>query len=132
MTPYNEADPITLEAFLSVYDQKVQALCYELRAVAKRLLPDCEEIIYIGWKNITFGTRTSGAGFNPIIYIAPMKGSVNLGFWQGAFLKDPDKLLKGTGKKLRHIKVKSLEDCVAHGIQELVIEAYKQAQLSPN
>jgi hypothetical protein len=32
---------------------------------------------------------------------------VNLGFYQGANLSDPNGLLEGTGKMLRHIKIRS-------------------------
>jgi hypothetical protein len=31
-------------------------------------------------------------------YIMPMRGYVNLGFYQGALLADPKRLLEGTGK----------------------------------
>jgi hypothetical protein len=36
----------------------------------------------------------------------PMRGYVNLGFYQGALLVDPKRLLEGTGKGLRHVKIR--------------------------
>lgn len=42
-------------------------------------------------------------------YIGVQKSHVNLGFYYGASLADADGLLEGTGKKLRHVKIRSLD-----------------------
>ena len=39
-----------------------------------------------------------------------MRGYINLGFYQGAVLADPQRLLEGTGKGLRHAKIRSLAE----------------------
>ena len=39
-------------------------------------------------------------------YISAQKDDVNLGFYYGAELPDPEELLQGTGKLLRHVKVR--------------------------
>ncbi len=41
-------------------------------------------------------------------YILPHGAWVNLGFFQGAGLADPEGLLTGTGARLRHVKVRLL------------------------
>jgi len=38
------------------------------------------------------------------------KSHVNLGFYHGASLNDPAGLLEGTGKKLRHVKVRNMSE----------------------
>ena len=43
-------------------------------------------------------------------YIAPQSNYVNLGFYHGVALKDLAGLLEGAGKRLRHIKIKSVAD----------------------
>jgi hypothetical protein len=53
----------------------------------------------------------------------PHKNWVNLGFYKGADLPDPSGLLEGTGKKLRHVKVRSLEDAEKPEIRRLIEEA---------
>jgi hypothetical protein len=42
------------------------------------------------------------------VYIAFYRDHVNLGFYQGAEMQDPDRLLEGTGAGLRHIKIKDM------------------------
>jgi hypothetical protein len=114
---------MTIEEFLKTYDPKVQTICIELRKIALELLPETEEILFEGWKNFTFGTGDSRADKDLIIYIAPFKDSVNLGFYRGANLPDKKKLLKGTGKLLKHIKLKSMADYEINDIRQLITEA---------
>jgi hypothetical protein len=46
----------------------------------------------------------------PFCYIKPAKNHVNLGFWWGVKMDDPEGLLQGTGEKMRHIKINGLDD----------------------
>ncbi|HLP55391.1 MAG TPA: DUF1801 domain-containing protein [Fluviicola sp.] len=114
---------MTIEEFLKSYDPKVQEVCLELRKIALELLPETEEILFEGWKNFTYGTGESRADKDLIIYIAPFKDSVNLGFYRGANLPDKKKLLKGTGKLLKHIKLKTMADYEIDDIKQLITEA---------
>jgi hypothetical protein len=69
-------------------------------------------------KMITFGTEKNMKG--EICYIKPLKDSVNLGFFHGAQLNDPKKLLLGTGKLLRHIKFKNKENIEIDAVIQLL------------
>ncbi|MCX7999464.1 MAG: DUF1801 domain-containing protein [Leptospiraceae bacterium] len=74
----------------------------------KIMLPPKKMWIDHADKMITFGTEKNMKG--EICYIKPLKDSVNLGFFHGANLNDPKKLLQGTGKLLRHVKFKKKEN----------------------
>jgi hypothetical protein len=56
-------------------------------------------------------------------YIMPMRGYINLGFYQGAVLADPERLLEGTGKGLRHVKIRSLAEANRPSVRALVSAA---------
>jgi hypothetical protein len=56
-------------------------------------------------------------------YIMPHKMWVNLGFFQGATLADPADMMEGTGKKLRHVKLRSIEDAGRPEVRALVEES---------
>lgn len=101
---------MTVTDFLSPYSPKLQEICYHLIKLVKQVMPETEEIVFAGWKNISYGTGESRGDKDLICYIAPLKDSVNLGFFRGAILKDDKQLLKGTGKLLRHIKIKNLNE----------------------
>jgi hypothetical protein len=42
----------------------------------------------------------------PFGYVNTFTSHVNVGFFNGAWLKDPARLLEGTGKRMRHVKLK--------------------------
>ncbi|TDB62712.1 DUF1801 domain-containing protein [Arundinibacter roseus] len=119
---------MTTVEFLKSYDPKVQEICLHLREIARELLNDSEEILFAGWKNFSYGTADSRADKDLIIYIAPFEESINLGFYRGANLPDKKKLLKGTGKLLRHLKIKSMADYDISDIEQLIFEAKTKRQ----
>ena len=53
-------------------------------------------------------------------YILPYKRWVNLGFYQGVDLADPEGLLEGTGAKMRHVKIRSLDDAQRPEVRALI------------
>lgn len=73
--------------------------------------------------------RIAGYGVGPkkmsehFTYIAPAGEHVNLGFFYGADLDDPDGLLEGSGKAMRHIKLRSLADLKRPGVRALLVAA---------
>jgi len=42
----------------------------------------------------------------PFAYVDVFKGHTNIGFFYGAHLHDPARLLEGAGKNMRHVKLK--------------------------
>ena len=56
-------------------------------------------------------------------YIMPMRGYISLGLYQGAVLADPKRLLEGTGKGLRHVKIRSLAEADRPSVRALVAAA---------
>jgi len=49
---------------------------------------------------------------------------VNVGFFLGADLADPDRLLEGTGKFMRHVKLRPGDDVDAGPLTRLIETAY--------
>ena len=60
----------------------------------------------------------------PFAYVNTFKGHVNVGFFQGAALKDPAGLLEGGGKRMRHVKLFSGREPDEVALGELVEAAY--------
>jgi hypothetical protein len=118
--------PMNVDSFIQTYSPGVQQVFHYLRSLARELLPDSEEILYEGWKNVSYGTGESRSDKDLILYIAPFKDSVNLGFFRGALLPDDKQLLKGTGKLLRHVKLKSIGELPEADVRALIVEARKE------
>jgi len=57
-------------------------------------------------------------------YVNAFTAHVNVGFFRGAELADPAHLLEGTGKYMRHVKLRPEGDVDATALIELVETAY--------
>lgn len=57
-------------------------------------------------------------------YVNAFKAHVNVGFFRGAEITDPDGLLEGTGKFMRHVKLRPECDVNARGLTKLIETAY--------
>jgi len=57
-------------------------------------------------------------------YVDTFKGHVNVGFFRGAALADADGLLQGTGKSMRHVKLRPGERMDDAALSRLVHAAY--------
>ena len=60
----------------------------------------------------------------PFGYVNSFKSHVNVGFFHGAVLKDPSGLLEGSGKRMRHVKLKPGHELNAAALRELIDAAY--------
>ena len=57
-------------------------------------------------------------------YVNAFKAHVNVGFFRGAEIADPDGLLEGTGKFMRHVKLKPERDVDPTALTKLIKTAY--------
>ena len=60
----------------------------------------------------------------PFGYVNVFKAHINVGFFCGAELEDPTGLLVGTGKRMRHVKVKPGADLDVAALSALIDAAY--------
>ncbi len=61
-------------------------------------------------------------------YVNVYKTHVNVGFYTGAFLEDPYHLLEGTGKRMRHVKIRPGSDIDSSALGELIERAYQDVK----
>jgi hypothetical protein len=60
----------------------------------------------------------------PFGYVNSFKSHVNVGFFYGAMLEDPGGLLEGSGKRMRHVKLKPDRPFNAAALGDLIDAAY--------
>src|ERR671935_2402008 len=106
-----------VEDFLARYPDDIQTISCTLRALVKRTMPQAHE--YLVARHNHFGYATSDAARDRIIYICPMKDYVRFGFYYGGQLDDPKQLLEGEGKRMRHVKVRSLQSANRPALKRL-------------
>ena len=70
------------------------------------------------------GHPTACVGDAAFAYVNAFTAHVNVGFFRGAKLADPDRLLEGTGKFMRHVKLRPERDIAATALRTLIETAY--------
>src|SRR5688572_3477902 len=64
----------------------------------------------------------------PFGYVNVFKAHVNIGFYFGAELKDTTGLLEGSGKRMRHVKLKPGSELDSSALIALIAAAYKDVK----
>jgi hypothetical protein len=112
----------TFDELLAGVEPGLAAIARRLRAMIRAVDVNTVETVRLGDHAATYGVgpkkMTDGYA-----YIMPMRGYINLGFYQGALLPDPKRLLEGTGKGLRHVKIRSLPEANRPSVRALVAAA---------
>ncbi|HEX6543993.1 MAG TPA: DUF1801 domain-containing protein [Ktedonobacterales bacterium] len=101
--------------------EPVRDILAQVRGMVRDSLPDATEIFYHG----SLGYGPTASGFDRILYVAPQNGYVNLGFFYGTEIPDPQGLLEGSGRRMRHTKIKSVLAAQNPALIPLVREAWK-------
>jgi len=70
------------------------------------------------------GCPTACLGDMAFAYVNVFTSHVNVGFFQGAGLPDPDRLLQGTGKFMRHVKISTGTAVNDAALNRLIEAAY--------
>lgn len=91
------------------------------RALVLDIFPDALERTYWGWGNTWYGT--SDKNRDAVFSISPMKSYVQLHFLRGTEQSDPDGLLEGIGKKLRHVKIRTAAELKRTSLHRLMKRA---------
>jgi hypothetical protein len=96
----------------------IKAIEEALRAVIKREYPDVLERVDFGNKLIAYGPsmRMRDLTFAIIAH----REHVNLQLADGVELPDPTGIVEGTGKRIRHVKVRSVAAAGSSAVRELI------------
>ncbi len=60
----------------------------------------------------------------PFAYIGIFTNHVNVGFFMGAMLSDRNQLMEGTGKRMRHVKLRPDGNINSEALETLIHSAY--------
>ena len=75
------------------------------------------------------GHPTACVGDAAFAYTNAFSAHVNVGFFHGAALDDPAGLLQGSGKRMRHVKLRWGEPVDAAALEALIAVAYRDIRL---
>jgi hypothetical protein len=104
---------VNIETYSSKLEAEIASLVIETRRFVLDLVP--EAIERYKWSHPWYEYNGS------FCYIMGFSKHINLGFPRGAELVDRFSFLEGTGKGMRHVKIRSTEDLQDPDIAKLVM-----------
>jgi len=98
-----------------------RAIIRALRRFVKTTVPGLRE-------TVKWGNGCWVAGDTPVAYVHAEPGLVQFGFFRGAGLTDPQGLLEGSGRYVRHLKVRNPREIPAGPLGRLLRQAVRVAK----
>ena len=111
-----ERDP-EIEAWMAARTDELGPLAKSWFEVMRDCGDDVRELLHDGHP-------TACVGDAAFAYVNAFKAHVNVGFFLGARLPDPSGLLEGTGKFMRHVKLRPDRRVDVRALAKLVVAAY--------
>lgn len=111
-----ERDP-AIDAWIERHPAELAAIARKWFAVMRACGDEVRELMHDG-------CATACLGDAPFGYVGVFTSHVNVGFFHGASLPDPARLLQGNGKRMRHVKLKPGTNASAAALNRLIATAW--------
>lgn len=109
-------DP-SIEAWMREHPDELGVIAKRWFEVMRACGDDVRELLHDGHPTACIGDAAFG-------YVNAFRAHVNVGFFLGATLPDPNRLLEGSGKFMRHVKLQSGREIEAAALTKLIKAAY--------
>ena len=111
-----ERDP-AVDAWMKEHAGGLGAIAHQWFEVMRKCGDEVRELLHDG-------CPVAGLGDAPFGYVNVFASHVNVGFFHGAELPDPGRLLQGTGKFMRHVKLRPGTATDVASLSRLIERAY--------
>jgi len=109
-------DP-AIEAWMREHPDELGAIARRWFDVMRSCGEDVRELLHDGHPTACVGDAAFG-------YVNAFRAHVNVGFFRGAEIADPARLLEGTGRFMRHVKLRAGNDVDAAALTGLIQTSY--------
>src|SRR3954466_9910551 len=112
-----------LDGFIDKFTPEVAALTRAVLAKARARIPGATIMVYDNYNALAIGFGPNDRAGQAILSLAVMPRWVTLCFLWGVHLSDPDKLLNGSGSRVRHVRLLTEEAFDDPRVDALIAEA---------
>jgi hypothetical protein len=109
-------DP-AIETWMKAHRGELGVIAQHWFGVMRKCGDDVRELLHDGHPTACIADAAFG-------YVNVFKAHVNVGFFRGAEIADPEGLLEGTGKFMRHVKLRPDRDFNTTALTKLIGTAY--------
>jgi len=113
------------DALIEQHSPEIRAIFGELLRLCRDSMPGATEQLDLPDHLVAFGFGPQGGGVRMrglAVALIPHAAHVNVQLADGAILDDPTGIVEGTGKRIRHVKCRSLDDVARPGLRTLLVE----------
>ena len=111
-----------IDAWMKAHAGELGAIAHEWFEVMRKCGDEVRELLHDG-------CPTACLGDAPFGYVNVFTSHVNVGFFHGASLPDPARLLQGNGKHMRHVKLRPGTPLDSRALSRLIEEAYEDIKM---
>ena len=112
-----------IRRFLGRYSPEIEAQLREARDRLCGHFPRGFELVFDNYNALVFAMSATEASRDAFISVAGYPKWVTLFFLHGASLRDPHRLLEGTGKRVRSIRLSAASDLARREVRTLIEQA---------
>jgi hypothetical protein len=116
-----------LAVFLDKFDPAIAAAAKAALSKLRKRLPGAFQLVYDNYNALAIAFSPTDRSSAAVFSIAVYPRWVSLFFAQGAALRDPTSILKGSGTQMRHIVLTSASDIQRPDVEALITDALKHA-----
>ena len=116
-----------LQSFYDRFDPKHQQFIRSVRAAVRKRLPTANELVYDYASFFVISYSPTDKGIDGIVSIAARADRVELYFNYGPQLPDPKKLLRGSGKLTRFIRVEAAAQLTHPDVEAFIAAAIEHS-----
>jgi hypothetical protein len=118
-----------LRYLIEKFDPENQRLIRSMRSALRKRFPTANELVYDYGFSLVIGYSPTEAGIESIVSISARTDGVCLYFMHGPQLPDPKKLLLGSAKQVRFIKVEAASRLKHPDVEALIAAAIDKASV---
>jgi hypothetical protein len=126
--PGSDSAEKRLQSFIDKFEPKHRATIRAARKALRKRFPTANELAYDNYNFFVIGFGPSERPSDCFVSIAAAANGVGLCFVRGASLPDPDKVLLGSGKQTRFVRLPSAGVLDEPAVQALLTAAAERAQ----
>ena len=116
-----------LKAFIAKFERNLGKQIGECRSVMRERFPTANELVYDNYNFFVIGYCTTERPSDCVVSLAVNAKGIGLSFYHGASLPDPRRILQGSGKQNRFVRLESIATLRRPEIAELLDAAEAQA-----
>jgi hypothetical protein len=118
-----------IAGFLAKYTPAMQKEARAARRTLRARMPTAIEMVYDNYAGLVFGFAPGDRPSDAILSLFVASDHVTVCFLQGKGLADPEGLLRGSGSRVRHIKLASAAELGKPAIRALIDQALARAKV---